>query len=275
MVSYDLQIKTWHSWLTFLLITKLSRMSQLESIYKHMRKILFSLSLVSGLLTTACSDDNTAFNEPSPIRAYETDAEILTRFVDVDNVTGVFFINPDKKITASDYVVNRSREELMMVSTVNRDKFTREMDDVNSMLRAIKRSGISTAIIYSTYSSDKLIEGSLSDKFKIEKLAVPSKSGNPLAQITVTSERNDARQFYAPRYVTMDVSANSLSKFYLYQISLGDISNPDVGILIIAGLNTPKPNHSYIITNNGNFDWLSVKGMNLVGDGTLSVSFVQ
>ena len=29
------------------------------------------------MLLSACSDDNTVFNEPSPIRAYETDAEIL------------------------------------------------------------------------------------------------------------------------------------------------------------------------------------------------------
>ena len=62
------------------------------------------------MLLSACSDDNTVFNEPSPIRAYETDAEILAQFVDVDNATGASFsINPDKKITASDYVVNRSR----------------------------------------------------------------------------------------------------------------------------------------------------------------------
>ncbi len=70
-------------------------------------------------LLTCCSDDNTVFNEPSQFRAYETDAEILAQFVDVDNVTGAFFINPYKKITASDYVVNHTREELMKVSAVN------------------------------------------------------------------------------------------------------------------------------------------------------------
>lgn len=239
-----------------------------------MKKILCSLSLLVGLLVTSCSDDNTVFNEPSPIRAYETDAEIMAQFVDVDNTTGAFFINPDKKINATDYVVNRSRDELMMVSFVNRDKFCQEMEDVNVMIRSIKQSGIPTAIIYSTYTSDRLIGGS-SDNFKVEKLAVPSRNVIPLAQMIVTSGRNDAQQFYAPRHVTMNVSANSVSKFYLYQISLGDTSNPDAGILIVAGLNTPQPNHSYIITNNGNSDWLSVKGMNLVGDGTLSVSFTE
>ncbi len=91
--------------------------------------------------------------------------------------------------------------------------------------------------------------------------------------MVVTSDRIDARQFYAPRYVTMNLSVNSSSKFYLYQISLGDDANPDAGILIVAGLNSPQLSHTYIIENNGSSDWLSVKGMNLVGDGTLYVSF--
>lgn len=238
-----------------------------------MKSIQAIAILTASLFTTACSDDNTVFNEPSPIRAYETDAEILAQFVDVDNATGAFFINPDKKITASDYVVNRSREDLMMVNSVNRDKFTRDMEAVNGVLRAVKQSGISTAIIYSTYSSDKLIEGSVNGTFEIERLTSQTRGGSTLAQMVVTSERSDARQFYAPQYMTMNLSASSASKFYLYQISLGDTTNPDAGILIVAGLNTPQPCHSYIISNNGNSDWLSAKGMNIVGDGTLSVSF--
>ncbi len=227
------------------------------------------------MLLSACSDDNTVFNEPSPIRAYETDAEILAQFVDVDNATGTFFINPDKKLTASDYVVNSSREDLMMVNSVNRDKFTRDMEAVNSVLHAVKQSGISTAIIYSTYSSDKLIEGSLNGTFEIERMALPNQRGSILAQMVVTSERNDARPFYAPQYMTMNLAVSCASKFYLYQISLGDTTNPDAGILIIAGVNTPHPCHSYTIINNNSSDWLSVKGINLVGDGTLSVSFSQ
>lgn len=104
----------------------------------------------------------------------------------MDNATGAFFINPDKKITASDYVVNRSREELMMVSTINRDKFTRDMEAVNDVLRAVKQSGNSTAIIYSTYSSDKLIEGRITDNYGVTRSATRSINGNTLAQMVVT-----------------------------------------------------------------------------------------
>lgn len=48
---------------------------------------------MGGLITVSCSEDNTVFNDPSPIRAYETDVEILAQFVDVNNTTGVFFLS--------------------------------------------------------------------------------------------------------------------------------------------------------------------------------------
>ncbi len=240
-----------------------------------MKRILFPTILGVLSLLTCCSDDNTVFDEPSPVRAYETDAEILAQFVDVDNATGAFFINLNKIITASDYIVNRTREELIMVSAVNREKFTHDMDAVNVILRAVKQSENSTAIIYSTYSSDNLIEGRVTDTYSVKRSYESSINENIIAQMVVNSERGDSRPIYAPRYVTMNVSANCSSKFYLYQITLGDDANPEAGILIVAGLNCPQLSHSYIIKNNGSSDWLSVKGMNLVGDGTLSVSFSQ
>ena len=49
-----------------------------------MKSIQAIVTFAAAMFITACSDDNTVFNEPSPIRAYETDAEILAQFVDVD-----------------------------------------------------------------------------------------------------------------------------------------------------------------------------------------------
>ena len=42
---------------------------------------------------------------PLPLRAYETDARIMAQFVEVDKTTGSYVLNPDKKITASYYVI--------------------------------------------------------------------------------------------------------------------------------------------------------------------------
>lgn len=96
-----------------------------------------------------CSDDNTVFNEPSLIKAYEADAEVLSQFVEVNSSTGLFSINPDKKVTATDYVVNRSREQLLEVSSINRARFEREMEQANNLIEAYRDAGnVSTEYRY-------------------------------------------------------------------------------------------------------------------------------
>lgn len=142
-----------------------------------MKQVIKIIPLISAVFLFSCSDDNTVFKEPSQIRAYETDAQIMAQFVDVDNATGKFVINPDKKITASDYVLNRNREELLAVSAVNCDLFMREMESVNGLLSSIKQSGVATAILYSTYSSDYLIKINGDNKIEINKAFTQSRSG--------------------------------------------------------------------------------------------------
>lgn len=101
-------------------------------------KVILLLTLVTAAFLVGCSDDNTVFNEPEAIRAYETEAQIMAQFVEVDRTTGTYVLNPDKKVTASDYLLNRSREELMAVSQINRNRFINEMEAVNSQLSAVK-----------------------------------------------------------------------------------------------------------------------------------------
>lgn len=115
---------------------------------KRNTKILGIVALCC-MSVTACSDDNTVFNEPTPIRSYESDAEVISQFVDIDSRTGLFFINPDKKVTATDYVVNRSREQLAEVSSINRTHFEGEMAQANNLIKAYTKAG-NVSIVYTT-----------------------------------------------------------------------------------------------------------------------------
>lgn len=240
-----------------------------------MKQVIKIIPLISAVFLFSCSDDNTVFKELSQIRAYETDAQIMAQFVDVDNATGKFVINPDKKITASDYVLNRNREELLAVSAVNCDLFMREMESVNGLLSSIKQSGVATAILYSTYSSDYLIKINGDNKIEINKAFTQSRSGANLVQLLFDGTQLEPRYFHAPESMTMTISANSLSKFYLYQLSFGISSDSDAGTVIVAGVQSPCHASFYrIYTGEGNQS-MSLKGKNLVGDGTLSVTISE
>lgn len=117
-----------------------------------MNKLIITGMICTALSITACSDDNTIFNEPAPIRTYEADAEVLSQFVEVDSRTGLFSINPGRKVTATDYVVNRSREQLLEVSSINRTRFEREMEQANDLIEAY-RDALNVSVIYTTPTS--------------------------------------------------------------------------------------------------------------------------
>lgn len=134
------------------------------------------MTALSCWLFTACSDDNTVFNEPPQIRAYEADAEVLSQFVEVDSRTGLFSINPNKKVTATDYVVNRSREQLAEVSSINRTRFEGEMEQANNLIKAYAayRKGsaaYSKAMIMDTSENSKVeMNASLPPKANTQKI---------------------------------------------------------------------------------------------------------
>ena len=60
--------------------------------------VLFAMTLVS------CQEDNSLFNEPVPIRAYDTDARIMEQFVEIDKATG----------TICSILIRRSQPPIML-----------------------------------------------------------------------------------------------------------------------------------------------------------------
>ena len=235
----------------------------------------FLLPTILGVLSllASCSDDNTMFNEPQAIRAYETDARIMSQFVEVDKTTGTYVLNPDKKITASDYVINKSREELMEVSQINKDRFLREMEDVNNQLSVVKRSGLTSAFIYSTQTTDIVIDGDEDDSFILSRLIEEPYTRNRLASLTLTEGEKKSTNFFSQSDMVMTVSAGNSSAFYCAQVTLGDQNDEDAEIIYISGVKSFIPEHSYRLVSPSIVDSnKTISGMTVIGSGNISVS---
>ena len=238
-----------------------------------MKRFLLPTMLGVLSLLASCSDDNTMFNEPQAIRAYETDARIMSQFVEVDKTTGTYVLNPDKKITASDYVINKSREELMEVSQINKDRFLREMEDVNNQLSVVKRSGLTSAFIYSTQTTDIVIEGDEDDSFILSRLIEEPYTRNRLASLTLTEGEKKSTNFFSQSDMVMTVSAGNSSAFYCAQVTLGDQNDEDAEIIYISGVKSFIPEHSYRLVSPSIVDSnKTISGMTVIGSGNISVS---
>lgn len=233
------------------------------------------LTKIVGICTllVGCSDDNSMFNNPAPIRAYERDAQILSQFVEVDMSSGIYVLNPDKKIHATDYVINRSREELMEVSEINRNRFLDEMAEVNNQLSAMHRSGIVSGIIYSTLTSSTVIDSKDDDSFFISKLSEDSYRRSNIASLTLEERKTNKAAFDSSSDMVLNVNSFSRSTFYLAQVTIGDISNEDKEIILISGIKSFIQDHSYRVSCSSKLDnHKIINGMTLIGHGDLTVS---
>ena len=182
-------------------------------------KVILLSILGTAALLMGCSDSNAVFNEPEAIRAYETDAQIMARFVEVDRTTGTFVLNPDKKVTVSDYLLNSGREELMTVSQINRNRFINEMEAVNRQLSAVKRTGGVSAFVYSTLTSNVVIDGDDNDSFYISKLNEDYYSHGRVASLSLEEGKSRSASFFAQSDMVMTVNIGNCTTFYCAQVS--------------------------------------------------------
>ena len=116
-----------------------------------MKKILLIFCVFAASLSFwSCTSEEI---EPDRVSQhdYESDAEVLTKFVDVNHTTGEYFINESKVVSAADHIVNDDLTKLTEVNSLNRSKFERELDLLNEELKMAAQSGTVSQIVYNLY----------------------------------------------------------------------------------------------------------------------------
>ena len=237
-------------------------------------KTIISISVASALMT-GCSDDNTVFNEPTPIRAYEADAEVLSQFVVVDSQSGLFSINPDKKVTATDYIVNRSREQLMTVSPINRSRFEREMNEANNLISSYKKAS-NVSVIYTTATSG-IARNNGEGTIHLTKLSSENATGRSVgAHLSVAGEDVCRTGLYSTGTMRISVSSGNTTMFYVAQISFIAPDRSDKGTILLAGVGKNSLPYSYALTLPESMgEYLTIQGKSFIGNGTVTAEFQE
>lgn len=242
--------------------------------FVDMNKFIITLLIGIALSMTACSDDNTVFNEPTPIRSYESDAEVLSQFVEVDSRTGLFFINPDKKVTATDYVVNRSREQLAEVSSINRTRFEGEMAQANNLIKAYTKAG-NASVIYTTRTSGSA-RNSEGGAMSLLKSQSYSTDGNTVARLSVSGEEIYRTGFYSNGNNRLTISSDNTSMFYVAQISFVTSDETNKGTILLTGVGRNSLPYIYSLSlPEVHGEYLNMQGKSLIGNGSVTVNISE
>lgn len=114
-----------------------------------MKKILhMACFLVGCIIVSSCSDDEVITQQPV-VRDTQTDMQVLSRFIDINESTNEYYINENKKTRALSYVTGADWKELEKVSPINLDKCKRTLRDLNTQVAMAIENPNVTYIVFS------------------------------------------------------------------------------------------------------------------------------
>lgn len=196
-----------------------------------------SILLLLSVMMSGCVDRNLK-NEPVVIRDYTTDALIMSRFVDVDH-DGMLYLNGNKKITASDYILSKSREEYDCVSDLNRRLFMEQLDNINQLILSTKFDKSTDAIIYNLYSDCQSMN--LQQKMLVSKDYNFNKKTTHIIRSEITapnSSQPDKVRFKCNQISKLKINPSGADgSLYAGQITLKDCTDNQPITLMIVGIN--------------------------------------
>lgn len=209
----------------------------------------FLLCFILSVLFASCSDGYMT-EEPAALHDYRSDTGLIAKFVEVDGLTGTLRVNANKKIMASDYVINRSRMALDGVSEINRSRFLHELNDVNSQLeQLLRQSGDVEAVVY-ILSDDVHITYMANSNFSLLHQAELLR-GRVLARLHFKDNVCAKPQFYSQGGFGINIRPGSDRLLSMISVSIGSKMDDRSGSVLFVVLDSYLP-QSFVISPESN-----------------------
>lgn len=180
-------------------------------------KNLLSLGLLFFALamTTSCSESDLPVDS---VRDYRTDAQILTKFVDINKTIGEYYINEHKKNSPLSYVSDKDYQELQLVNPANKTRFENDLKALNAQLAATAQRLDVSQMVYSTYSETWIREIEHDAPFKIEKstLTESAMTRSSYGRLGLLYNSEQRQSFNAGNRIYSRIDINLFSYTYYY-----------------------------------------------------------
>lgn len=222
-----------------------------RKIHANMKRFILPGILMFCLSLTSCRQDSVINFEVPVVRDYQTDVQVLSRFVDVDKTTGEYYINENKRTTALSYLNDQDWLELQKVNPVNYNKYKNELATLNRQLAEYAHNPNISMIVYSTYGGDIYVRDLDNDcSLHIEKAEGRLFSTRTTRQSFVFGKgTNSQATFNGGSSVQTTVRINS-SGYYLYELICNPNGDLPVGDnstgLILSGTDFDNSTYTWI-----------------------------
>lgn len=188
-----------------------------------MKKLFLSLAVLAfGIFSfTSCQDDDVVNSEFPVMRDYQTDVQILSKFVDVNKSVGEYFLNENKKNSLMAYVSDADWQELLKVNPVNRDRFENELKALNSQLAVAAQDPDVSQIVYSTYGETwvREIDHESPVVLKVSENTSSVATRSTWARLQLLYGQEQWASFKAGKTIKSDISINMFGyAYYFFEI---------------------------------------------------------
>lgn len=196
-----------------------------------MKKILnLAFLLLACFVISSCSDEMET--QTPVVRDTQTDMQVLSRFVDINETTNEYYINENKKTRALSYVTGSDWVELEKVSPINLEQYKRDLRALNAQVAmAIEDPNIAYMVF--SVNGKTLVKKLRDTKFDLAYSQTSSVSTRalPYSLEVVGGEDSSTGPFKdASRTINMNVNLdlNVQFNYYFFQVlSPNAKPNPD------------------------------------------------
>lgn len=232
-----------------------------------MKKFLsMALGLLATLAVCSCSDDE--LTEPV-VSDTKSDMEILSRFVDVNEVTNEYYINENKRTRALSYVTGSDWQDLEKVSPLSMEKYKQNLQVLNAQVASAVADPNIAYIVFSVNGKTlvKKVKENVDFGFSVSKTAnIETRAVYPKLSIFGGTQNTTGVFYDSSQTMNMDVQVNNNITFnyYFFEVLNPNAKpNPDDNIL------TPE---SVAFSGTGSlwntrFTWTSYWDANETGKG--------
>lgn len=226
-----------------------------------MKHVFFTLAVMlsAGVGVTSCSDEE-VINVESPVtRDYQTDSQILSKFVDFNSSTGEYFINENKRPSAVSYLNDKDWLELQKVNPINYTRYEKELHELNRLLAEYEKDPNISKIFYSTYDGKTYIKDLNNDcSIHIEKSPIISRSEKAnYSQMSVSDGTQSYTSFNAGSTIHTHIQIWALG-YYLCELKCNTkgahcTNNNSSGIVLSGTGHTGTVSYSWTSGSSSTF----------------------
>lgn len=199
-----------------------------------MKNHLLSVLIAVGLCVATSCDDGRLADGPEIVKDYACEAALMSKFVAVDRLTGTLYIDENKRLTGSDYLINRNRERLERISPVNRTRFLSDLEMANAYISQSLSPASCCAVVCMVNDVAYVIDAS-GDNEMIIRYSGNELGSRTVENISLTYDRQTERSFCGGESFDIVLSPRTSSAVSIMKLAIGhDDSEAGHNILVVG-----------------------------------------